>query len=170
MGLFTTKHERRIAELEAQINALRDELAGERAIHEFEVEDRDRRIARLMESGGEWSTLPRVLYDAIGLYNTVTPSGHTYFQDALAKMPVFRMLDFKLRKQTKRNMPEGWEVEKGGIVVFCDGETIGTFSPDKVEKYGLSTSRVNRGFIVPPYRDADSGFCFNDSFVPKLLI
>ena len=184
MGLFSSKNDRVIAdcqdklssyeklisELSDEVRSLENQLSGERAVFRHEKEEMSNAIARLMKSGGDWSSLPRVLYDAIDLYDTATPSSYIYFQDALAEIPPFRVVDFKLRKQNSKNVPDGWEVEKGGVVVLYEGAVIGKFSPEDVEKYELSTSRVNRGFVTPPYVDADDGFRINDRYVPQLFI
>lgn len=163
-------YERRISELSDEIQSLETRLAGERAVNENIIEEQSEQIARMMDADRDWSKLPRILYDAIDLYKTATPTGYIYFQDTLAKIPPFRLIDFKLRKQTSKNVPNGWAVEKGGVVMLYEGEMVGKFPPEKVEELGLSTSRVNRGFVIPPCVDVDEGFSINERYVPQLFI
>lgn len=169
MGILTGKHERRIAELEAQVDELKRQLDGERTLRKYEIADRDERIARLMNNGGG-SSVPYFVVQALESLDSVKPEAYMYFQDAIARIPPFRRVEVKLRKQTRTNVPEGWEVERGGVVVLHDGEMIGKIPPEKVEKHGLSTSRKHHVFVIPPCVDADEGFRINDNYVPHLLL
>ena len=49
MGILTAKYEKRIHELEMQVDDLTHQLAGERAMRRYEVAERDERIARMMQ-------------------------------------------------------------------------------------------------------------------------
>ena len=159
----------RIRQLEAEVSSLRDQLDGEHAMRKYEVAERDAQIRRLMTNGGGWS-IPEVLYDALRFLDTKTPNTYIYFQDTLAKIPPFKIVDLKLRKQNSKNVPEGWAVEKGGVVVLYDGEMIGKFTPEEVKSLGLVTSKTYRGFVVPPCIDHEEGYRLNDKFVPKMFV
>lgn len=169
MGILTAKYERRIHDLEMQVDDLAQQLAGERTMRRYEVAERDERIARMMANGGG-SAIPYFVVQALESLDSVKPEAYIYFQDAIARIPPFRRVEVKLRKQTRANVPEGWEVERGGVVVLHDGEMIGKLPPEKVEKHGLSTSRKQHVFVIPPCVDADDGFRINDNYVPYLLL
>ena len=169
MGILTGKSARRIAELEAQVEDLERQLGGERAMRRYEVADRDERIARLMENGGG-SSVPYFVIQAMEALVSIKLSSYMYFQGAVARVQPFRRVEVVLRKQTRANVPDGWEVERGGVIVLHDGELIGKLPPEKVEGYGLSTSRKHHAFVIPPCVDADEGFRINDNYVPYLLL
>lgn len=114
---------------------------------------------------------PYLLIQALDALDTITPETYIYFQDNLATVEPFRKMKFKLRKQTSRTVPDGWEIEKGGVVVLTeDGLMVGKLPPEKVEKYGLSTSRVYYGYVLPPVVDYYDGYHINDRFVPNIFV
>ncbi len=169
MGVFTGKRERRIGELEAMVDDLQRQLDGERAMRKYEVANRDERIARLMASGGG-SSVPYFVVQALSALDSIKLGAFMYFQDEIARIKPFRRVEVTLRKQTRANVPDGWEVERGGVVVLHDGEMIGKIPPEKVAERGLSTSRKHYVFVIPPCVDADEGFRINDNYVPHLLL
>ena len=169
MGILSGGNARRVAELEAMVEDLQRQLDGERAMRKYEVADRDERIARLMSNGGG-SSVPYFVVQALSALDSVKVDAFMYFQDAVARIKPFRRVEVTLRKQTRANVPEGWEVERGGVVVLHDGEMIGKIPPERVEEHGLSTSRKHHVFVIPPCVDADEGFRINDNYVPHLLL
>ena len=119
---------------------------------------------------GDSSSVPYFVIQAMEALDSIKLSSYMYFQDAVARVPPFRRVEVVLRKQTRANVPDGWEVERGGVVVLHDGEMIGKLPPEKVEGHGLSTSRKHHAFVIPPCVDADEGFRINDNYVPHLLL
>lgn len=114
---------------------------------------------------------PYLLIQALDALDTITPETYIYFQDNLATVEPFRKVKFRLRKQTSRTVPDGWEVEAGGVVVLTeDGLMVGKLPPEKVSEHGLSTSRTYYGYVMPPVVDYYDGYHINDNYVPYLLV
>ncbi|MBU8999440.1 MULTISPECIES: hypothetical protein [Collinsella] len=92
---------------------------------------------------------------------------HSYsaFQDVLATHQPFIPFSVKLKRQTKRNMPQNWEVENGAAVILDEsGVLLGTVSAEKMEKHGFMFNRTYRAFSMPPCRDYARGFTISDSY------
>ena len=90
---------------------------------------------------------------------------YTAFQDVLATHQPFVPFSVKLKRQTKRNMPQNWEIENGAAVILDEnGVLLGTVSAEKMEEYNFIFNRTYRAFSMPPCRDYARGFKISDSY------
>lgn len=109
-----------------------------------------------VERGG-YLMLPHLIHQCMTM-DAVDVRCTQYFQDVISELPAFRLLDLKILKATRKNMPEGWHIEDGDVAVFTeDGEFIGVLDAKRFEKLGRRTGKCN-GFVEPPSRDPDKGF------------
>lgn len=90
---------------------------------------------------------------------------YSAFDDLYSHMEPFVPFSVDIRKQTARNMPKGWEVEAGGVVVMLEDKTLaGAIGASRVEKSGIKPGRRYRAFICPPCRDKARNFPINDRY------
>lgn len=83
---------------------------------------------------------------------TVDVRGMRMFEEAVSKLPVMTRLEFTLRKTTKNDMPDGWDIAQGTMSVLTEsGEIVGTVDAKRFEKLGKNNKRY--GFVEPPSYD-----------------
>lgn len=95
-------------------------------------------------------------------------AGSSGFEHMLAMKQPFVEFEVKTYKQTKKNIPEGWTVEKDGLAVMDGNTLIGTISPDRATKHGLKSAREYKAFVIPPCKDPYEGILISDVY--KLMV
>lgn len=95
-------------------------------------------------------------------------AGSSGFEQILAMKQPFVEFTVKTYKQARKNMPEGWTVEKDGLVVMEGNTLIGTISSDRAAKHGLKSAREYKAFVVPPCKDPYEGIPISDVY--KLIV
>lgn len=148
------KQQARISELEKQVH----ELSGELTCARYENEELREKLGRALKAGAPpaMNGLITMALDSLGGYKL---EAYRYFQDAIAALPPLELVEMRLRKQTAANLPDGWEVEKGGCVVLGpDGGMLGKIPPDVVILRDVRTSRHYRGYVIPPSGGINSDF------------
>lgn len=97
-------------------------------------------------------------------------AGSSGFEQILARKQPFVEFSIKTYKQTKKNMPEGWIVEKDGLVVMEGNNLIGTVSSDIATKNSIKSAKDYRAFVVPPCRDPYEGIVISDIYSLRLIL
>lgn len=87
-------------------------------------------------------------------------------QDSLKRVKPFEIHTITLRKQTKANMPDGWEIEPGGSVAFDENRNkLCVIDADRMEKNELAVGKRYHAFVMPPCRDVSNQFDVETSYV-----
>lgn len=97
--------------------------------------------------------------------NHLLTYSYSAFDDLYSHMEPFVPFSVDIKKQTSRNMPKGWEVESGGVVVLLEDKTLaGAIGSSRVEKSGIKPGRRYRAFICPPCSDKARNFSITDRY------
>lgn len=90
-------------------------------------------------------------------HNTVDVRASRYFADAVAKLPYFKCIQFKVAKATKKNVPPNWSIDDGDASVFSPtGEIVGKLDAKRFGQLGGKTGKYY-GFVEPPSYDYEEG-------------
>lgn len=92
------------------------------------------------------------------------------FEHMLAMKQPFVEFEVKTYKQTKKNMPEGWTVEKDGLVVMDGSVLIGIIDSDRTIKHGVKSAKEYNAFVFPPCRDPYENTLINDTYQLRIII
>lgn len=97
-------------------------------------------------------------------------AGSSGFEQILAMKQPFVEFAVKTYKQTKKNMPEGWTVEKDGLVVMEGNTLIGTISSDRVLKNKIRSAKEYKAFVYPPCKDPYEEITINDCYQLRIIM
>lgn len=90
---------------------------------------------------------------------------YSYFEGYLLTREPFVPFSVELKRQSRSNMPDHWEVDRGAAAILDeDGVLCGTVSSERMEKYGFRFDRTYRAFVLPPCRDHRRGFTITDRY------
>lgn len=171
MGIFTAKYENRIAQLEREIDSLRNELSGEKTVAKYDREQYEKRISQLMNVRGGSPIMNDLIFRALRNLDTYKLKAYIYFQDELSRLEPMKIMRIKLYKQNSKNVPHGWQIEKGGVIAIDEnGEMIGKIPPEDVAKFDIKTSRHYSGYVLPPFEDQTNGIRYCDHFEPYIFL
>lgn len=112
--------------------------------------------------------VPYMLYEFA--INTGFNVSQGYYVPLIKAMEPFEKYHLKSKSQSAKNMPEGWQVEKGGIAFFDDnGSFVGNIGKSTADRYGVKPNRVYYGFMIPPCSDALSGMPLQDEWTFRVM-
>ena len=112
---------------------------------------------------GEQYVVPDVLY-SLAKEHLIRVGFHN--QDSLRSIKPFEIHTITLRKQTKANMPDGWEVEPDGAVAIDENRSfLCAIDADRMLKNELSVGKRYHAFVMPPCRDVSGEFDVETRYV-----
>ena len=103
------------------------------------------------------------------LHSNLFMTGH-YAQDALRALEPFALFRVKVSKQTKRNMPSGWEVDPTGAVIMGERkELLATVDARRMAENGIETGKSYLAFVIPPCSDLREGVRIEDEYTLAIM-